>query len=103
MLFGHEADFTGEDSGRVKIMKVLIVPMAAMAETAGPSLRCHLLAEGFIDAGFEVATCMAEDMKPFKDVVDDIVLQPTAHSDENKIEEYLSCLLKKAGGCTKRN
>lgn len=62
MLFGHEADFTGEDSGRVKIMKVLIVPMAAMAETAGPSLRCHLLAEGFIDAGFEVATCMAEDM-----------------------------------------
>ena len=43
-------------------MKALIVPMAAMAETAGPSLRCHLLAEGFIDAGFEVATCMAEDM-----------------------------------------
>ena len=39
---------------------------------------------------------VAEYMKPFKDVVDDIVLQPTAHSDENKIEEYLSCLLKKA-------
>ena len=43
-------------------MNVLIVPMAAMAETSGPSLRCRLLAEGFIDAGFEVITCMAEDM-----------------------------------------
>ncbi len=32
-------------------MKVLLVPMAAMAETSGPSRRCRLLAEGFKDAG----------------------------------------------------
>ena len=43
-------------------MKVLLVPMAAMAETSGPSGRCRLLAEGFKDAGIETATCMAEDV-----------------------------------------
>ncbi len=43
-------------------MKILIVPMAAMAETSGPSSRCRLLAEGFRRAGFDVATCMAKDV-----------------------------------------
>ena len=43
-------------------MKILIVPMAAMAETHGPSSRCRSLALGFRSAGFEVATCMAEDV-----------------------------------------
>lgn len=43
-------------------MKVLIVPMAAMAETSGPSGRCRILAAGFKDAGIEPATCMAEDV-----------------------------------------
>jgi len=42
--------------------KVLIVPMAAMAETAGPATRCRLLAEGFRNAGLEVCTCMARDV-----------------------------------------
>ncbi len=36
--------------------------MAAMAETAGPSSRVRILAEGFKAAGFEIATCMAEDV-----------------------------------------
>ena len=43
-------------------MKVLIVPMAAMAETSGPSGRCRILAAGFRDADIETATCMAEDV-----------------------------------------
>ena len=43
-------------------MRILIVPMAAMAETSGPTGRCKLLAEGFKDAGIEAATCMAKDM-----------------------------------------
>ena len=42
--------------------KILIVPMAAMAETAGPSSRCKQLAEGFMTAGIDVATCRAEDV-----------------------------------------
>ena len=42
--------------------RVLIVPMAAMAETGGPSGRCRILAEAFRDAGMEAATCMAEDI-----------------------------------------
>ncbi|MGX8774326.1 MAG: glycosyltransferase [Bacillota bacterium] len=42
--------------------KVLIVSMACMAETGGPSGRCRILAEGFREAGIEVATCMAEDV-----------------------------------------
>ena len=48
-------------------MKILIVSMAAMAETSGPSSRCRLFVEGFAGAGLEVATCRAEDVnfKPF--------------------------------------
>lgn len=43
-------------------MKILIVPMAAAAETSGPVGRCALIARGLADAGIEVATCMAEDV-----------------------------------------
>ena len=43
-------------------MKVLIIPMAAMAETAGPGSRCKILAEAFCRAGMEVGTCMARDV-----------------------------------------
>ena len=48
-------------------MRVLLVPMAAMAETSGPSGRCRLLAEGFRDAGIETATCIAKDVN-YKDI-----------------------------------
>ncbi len=43
-------------------MRALLVPMAAMAETSGPSGRCRILAEGFGNAGIETATCMANDV-----------------------------------------
>ena len=43
-------------------MKIMIVPMAAMAETHGSVSRCQVLAYGFKEAGFDVATCMAKDM-----------------------------------------
>ena len=51
-------------------MKILIVPMAAMAETSGPSSRCRILAEEFAKAGLEVATCRAEDVnyKPIEGI-----------------------------------
>ncbi len=42
--------------------KILIVPMPAMAETAGPGSRCRILAEGFKNTGMEVCTCMARDV-----------------------------------------
>ena len=41
---------------------ILIVPMAALAETHGPVSRCRSMAYGFMDAGLDVATCMAQDM-----------------------------------------
>lgn len=43
-------------------MKILIVPMAAMAETSGPVSRCRSLVKEFMKAGMEVATCCAEDV-----------------------------------------
>ena len=43
-------------------MKILVVSMAAMAETSGPSSRCRTLVECFTKAGLEVATCCAEDV-----------------------------------------
>ena len=36
--------------------------MAALAETHGPVSRCRAMADGFMNAGFDVATCMAQDM-----------------------------------------
>lgn len=50
----------------------------------------------FGDDKVKMESKVAEYMKPFKDVVDDMVLQPTVHSDEAKIDDYLSCLLRKA-------
>lgn len=47
--------------------RILIIPMSAMAETSGPSTRCRLLAEGFKNAGLNVAACMAEDVN-FKSI-----------------------------------
>lgn len=43
-------------------MRILLAPMAALAETAGPASRVRLLAEGFREAEIEVATCAAEDV-----------------------------------------
>ena len=43
-------------------MKILIIPMSAMAETSGPTSRCRLIAKGLRAAGFEAATCMAKDV-----------------------------------------
>ena len=43
-------------------MRVLIVPMSAIAETAGPVSRCVMLSNALKNAGAEVATCMAEDV-----------------------------------------
>ena len=51
-------------------MKVLISSMAAMAETAGPSGRARLLVEHLKKEGFEVATCIGEDVnyKPIEGI-----------------------------------
>lgn len=46
--------------GRKK--KLLIVPMAAMAETAGPFSRCRLIAGKAAAAGIETAVCTAKDV-----------------------------------------
>ena len=43
-------------------MKLLLIPMSAIAETAGPVSRCRRITEALKDAGAEVATCMAEDV-----------------------------------------
>lgn len=51
-----------DEIATAKKMKIMIVPMAAMAETHGPASRCRILAKGFRDAGVEVFTCMAEDV-----------------------------------------
>ncbi len=42
-------------------MRILMVPMAAMAETSGPFSRTQWFAQAFIDRGYEVALCAARD------------------------------------------
>ena len=54
---------SGSNKGDIaRLMKVMIVPMAAMAETHGPVSRCRALAYGLKEAGFDVCTCMAKDV-----------------------------------------
>jgi len=43
-------------------MKVLVIPMSAIAETAGPFSRCKKISEALAAANIEVATCIAEDV-----------------------------------------
>ena len=43
-------------------MKVLVVPMSAIAETAGPFSRCKKISEALAAENLEVATCIAEDV-----------------------------------------
>lgn len=43
-------------------MKTLIVPMAAMAETAGSFSRARLLADALLKEGIEVGICCAKDI-----------------------------------------
>lgn len=43
-------------------MKILIAPMAAMAETSGPITRARALAIKAKERGHEVAFCAAEDV-----------------------------------------
>lgn len=45
-------------------MKILIIPMVAIAETSGPSSRAETLAVAFAQAGFETALCYAANMTP---------------------------------------
>lgn len=47
---------------RENLMKMLLVSMAAMAETSGPVSRCVNLAKTMKSFGIEVATCIAEDV-----------------------------------------
>ena len=47
-------------------MKVLIVPMTAMAETSGPGKRCRVIAEILKNNGIDTATCMARDVNYVK-------------------------------------
>lgn len=43
-------------------MRILIIPLPALAPTLGSQERVRQLIAGFREAGFEVATCAAEDL-----------------------------------------
>jgi hypothetical protein len=43
-------------------MKVLITPMAAIAETSGPFSRARALAIGLLQKGYTPAFCAAKDI-----------------------------------------
>lgn len=43
-------------------MKILIIPMSAVAQTEGPFSRAEILAKVFLEKGMEVALCAGENM-----------------------------------------
>ena len=49
----------------MNIMRILIAPMAAMAETSGPFSRAVALCHKLIEREHEVAFCAAKDVKNY--------------------------------------
>lgn len=45
----------------LEVNKILLIPMAAMAETGGPAVRTVRIARTFQKAGMQVAVCAAQD------------------------------------------
>ncbi len=85
-------------------MRVLIVPMTAMAETAGPGKRCRIIAELLQKAGIETATCMARDVNFVRiDGVKNYELQiPTPLGLPDMAAGIFSLLVQKLGIAAKK-
>lgn len=58
-------------------MKILIVPMAAVAQTEGPFSRAVLLANAFLKKGITVALCAAENKNPPPNIPNYPISTPT--------------------------
>ena len=84
--------------------KILVIPMAAMAETAGPGGRCKILAEGFRQAGFDVRTCMAKDVNFIKleDIPNYELTVPTPMGMPDFSDKYFFPLVQKLGITAKK-
>lgn len=84
--------------------KILIVPMAAMAETAGPGSRCRILAEDFRQAGLEVCTCMARDVNfiELKDIENYALEVPTPMGMPRISAKFFFPLVQKLGITSKK-
>ncbi len=80
-------------------MKILLVPMAAMAETAGPMSRTRLLTEAFLRSGIEVALCAAEDFnyKPIKGVYNYHLSVPVPLGLPGWIGKHFFSIIEKSG------
>ena len=80
-------------------MRILIVPMAAMAETAGSYSRTVLLAEGLRKSGIEVATCAAKDFnfRPIKGVKNYYLTVPMPLGLPQKIAVHTFPIAQKLG------
>lgn len=71
-------------------MKILIVPMAAMAETSGTFSRTITMAKDLMKSGFEVALCAAKDInyKPIQGVVNYDLLKKSIGEIRKAIREF---------------
>lgn len=86
-------------------MRVLIVPMTAMAETAGSYSRTVLLAKGLEKSGIEVATCAAEDFnfRPIKGLRNYYLTIPNPLGLPQKIAVHTFPVAQKLGITTRKS
>ena len=80
-------------------MRVLIVPMAAMAPTAGPSYRTRCIASVMQKEGLTVATCQAQDInyKPIEDIENYYLTVPSPMGMPSFVGTHIFPIVQKLG------
>ena len=80
-------------------MRVLIVPMAAMAPTAGPSYRTRCIAREMQKEGLVVATCQAQDVnyKPIEDIENYHLTVPSPMGMPSFVGTHIFPIVQKLG------
>lgn len=80
-------------------MRVLIVPMAAMAPTAGPSYRTRCIASMMQKEGLTVATCQAQDVnyKPIKGIENYYLTVPSPMGMPSFVGTHIFPIVQKLG------
>ncbi len=89
----------------VIIVRVLIIPMSAMAETAGTFSRATILANDLKSAGIDVALCAAEDVnfKPITDIKNYFLSIPMPLGMPSRIAVHTFPVAQKLGITSKKS
>lgn len=93
------------DARKDWLMRALVVPMSAMAETAGSFSRTLLLTDAFREAGIDTAVCVAQDTnyRPMCGVAHYSLSVPMPLGLPKMIAEYAFPMAQKLGIASRKS